>query len=141
MNKNLENLNLLQKFNHLRKTYYRAFTLLELLIVLLIIGILIAVSLYKYQSIQMAAHDTQARTNVRATLINSQGIYSLNKETFSTSQSSMLTALADSEGALTYLPITFTNNVPDPLGNNNSNEIFVNRENVSQLSMCAQVGS
>ncbi len=48
----------------------RAFTLLELLIVLLIVGILIAIGLYKYQSVVEAARASQTKAAVRAVFIN-----------------------------------------------------------------------
>ncbi len=51
----------------------KGFTLLELLIVLLIIGILIAIGLYKYQSVVDAARAQGVKAEVRAAFLNEQG--------------------------------------------------------------------
>jgi prepilin-type N-terminal cleavage/methylation domain-containing protein len=50
----------------------RAFTLLELLIVLLIIGILIAIGLYRYQSVVEATHAKKIKAEIRAVFIHAQ---------------------------------------------------------------------
>ncbi len=52
----------------------RAFTLIEVLIVLLIIGILIAIGLYKYQSVVESTYDKDAQSALRASVVNAESV-------------------------------------------------------------------
>ncbi len=118
------------------KNKRRAFTLLELLIVLLIIGILIALGLYKYQSVVNGAGETDARTAVRAALINAESVYSTNNESYGTT-TSLIAALGNRDG-LTFVEMTPTGAIPTGPSSISTKTIGVRNESTKQITLCSQ---
>jgi prepilin-type N-terminal cleavage/methylation domain-containing protein len=93
------------------KATTRAFTLLELLIVLLIIGILIAIGLYRYQSVVESGYDKDAQAALRAAVINGEALRATSGgKTYGTSVTDIVDKLSNNSDGLQY--IAWSNNEP-----------------------------
>ncbi len=128
----------------------RGFTLLELLIVLAIIGILLTLGFYKYQSVQEATYDVRAQAIVRSVYHAGEAQITVSLSTYGTDNQDLLQGLINSTGngqggkfniqALDPTALFATNSK----GNKNPENIFAGRErdeesaNGVQFSACNQ---
>src|SRR5438552_7150872 len=83
----------------LRRKEEEGFTLIELMVVVLIIGILIAIAIPTFLGARGRAQDRAVQSNLRNALTNAKAIYT-DKEDYSTADSVAMTA---AEPSLTFV--------------------------------------
>ena len=92
-----------------RRQSEEGFTLIELMVVVLIMGILMAIAIPTFLATQGSAHDAAAKSNATNALTNEKAYYADN-QTFSSSGSSLDSSLPWGTGANTVQVYTNTGN-------------------------------
>src|SRR5580658_10764810 len=82
------------------------FTLIELMVVVLIIGILLAIAIPTFLGARDRANDRSAQSNLRNALTAEKVIYTDNETYADTSVAGDLTNLQNAEPSLTWVPVT-----------------------------------
>ncbi len=116
----------------------RAFTLLELLIVLLIVGILIAIGLYKYQGVTEVAHNKDAQAALRAAYIHGEALRATSGGIkYAASSTSLLSDLNSQPDGLSFIEWPAPPVAPNTWSSQTPKNILVSyQENGEQIVFC-----
>ncbi len=102
------------------------FTLVELLVVIVVIGILAAISIVAYNGIQQRARGTKAQVNASTVQKAAEGYFADGNSAYPTTVSAMTasTALITVPSAITVLTAASTSTIPSLSGTNGENSIM-----------------
>jgi type IV pilus assembly protein PilA len=107
----------IERFNEKRRTTSEvgedaAFTLIELMVVLLILAILLAIAIPTFLGVTKSANDRAAQSNLNTAFTNAKSLFQQNSQSYPAT-ATLVSSLAAAEPSLTYTsgPSTGPNNV------------------------------